>query len=74
SEAARLVGRHAFTAQVDGGLGLRRLRLIAAVGNLASRHVATSSGFTEVGVEHALITRRDGAREDAVRYEALPVN
>lgn len=71
SEAVRLVVRHALTAEPEGGLGLSRLWLIAAVDNTASRRVAVSAGFVEIGTEHSLITRRDGAREDAVRYEML---
>lgn len=71
SDAVRLVVGHAFTPQADGGLGLHRLRLIAAVENTASRQVASAAGFAEVGVEHSLITRRDGVREDAVRYELV---
>jgi RimJ/RimL family protein N-acetyltransferase len=72
SEAVRLVVRHALTPETDGGLGLHRLRLRSAVHNAASRHVAVGAGFTVVGVEHAVISRRDGVREDAVAYERLP--
>jgi RimJ/RimL family protein N-acetyltransferase len=44
SEALRAIAHHAF------GLGLYRLELLAAVGNVASQRVAEQVGFTREGV------------------------
>lgn len=71
SEAVRLVVDVARRGSDEGGLGLRRLLLRAAVDNTASRRVATAAGFQEVGVEHAVSRRGDGAWSDDVRYELL---
>jgi RimJ/RimL family protein N-acetyltransferase len=71
SEAVRLATDHALRRPQDGGLGLRRLLLRAAVGNTASRRVAEASGFSRVGIEHAVERLGDGSWADQVRYELL---
>ena len=70
TEAVRLVRRHAFVPVADGGLGLTKLRLVAAVDNHASRQVAVANGFREVGIERAGTRCRDGAH-DAMIYDLL---
>jgi RimJ/RimL family protein N-acetyltransferase len=64
TEALRAVAEHAF------GLGLCRLEVLAAVGNLASQRVAERAGFTREGV---LRQARPvpGGRADMVLYGLL---
>jgi RimJ/RimL family protein N-acetyltransferase len=64
TEALRAVAGHAF------GLGLYRLELMAAVGNLASQRVAEKAGFTREGV---LRKARPvpGGRADMVLFSLL---
>lgn len=69
--AARAAARHALVAAEDGGLGLERLRLAAAVDNAVSRRVAESVGFHLVGVERRATLCRDGRHDTAV-YDLLP--
>ena len=71
SAAARAAARHALVAAEDGGLGLERLRLAAAVDNTASRRVAESAGFRFVGVERRATLCRDGRHDTAV-HDLLP--
>lgn len=70
TEAVRLLIRHAFIAAEDGGLGLTKLRLVAAVDNAASIRVAEANGFRRVGVERAGMPCRDGMH-DAVIYDLI---
>ncbi|MDX6258686.1 MAG: hypothetical protein QOH84_374 [Kribbellaceae bacterium] len=68
------VGRvieHAFLPLDQGGLGRRRLELVAARGNLASIKVALSNGFTQTGIRRAQDRRRDGSYEDLVTFDLL---
>jgi RimJ/RimL family protein N-acetyltransferase len=64
TEAVRAVASHAF------GLGLVRIELLAAVGNVASQNVAERAGFTREGV---LRKARPvpGGRADMVLYSLL---
>jgi RimJ/RimL family protein N-acetyltransferase len=64
TEALRAVARHAF------GLGLYRLELLAAVGNVASQRVAERGGFSREGV---LRKARPvpGGRSDMVLFSLL---
>lgn len=71
TEACRLAVRHAFVAEGDGGLGLRRLRARAAEGNAASRRVLEACGFTEVGRERARERLGDGSYADTACYDLL---
>jgi RimJ/RimL family protein N-acetyltransferase len=64
TEAARAVAAHAFS------VGLHRVELLAATGNLASQRVAVKAGFTREGVlREALVV--PGGRADAVIYSRL---
>jgi RimJ/RimL family protein N-acetyltransferase len=71
SEAVRLAVRHAFIAREDGGLGRSRLRLNAAEGNAASRHIACANGFVEVGRDRQAEPLGDGTFADLVRFDLL---
>jgi len=68
TEAARAVVDHAFDPQ---GLDRRRLSLVAAEGNTASRRIAESLGFTQYGTEHGTARLSDGTLTDHHLYERL---
>lgn len=69
--AVQLVQNYAFTPAEDGGGGLERMSLLAADPNVASRRVATSAGFREVGRDRSVVRLRDGSVVDHVRYDLL---
>jgi RimJ/RimL family protein N-acetyltransferase len=69
SEAARRVADWALAPEPDG-FGLRRLYLLSAVTNAASRRVAEQAGFTQVGVERASAPVGAGY-EDSALYDRL---
>jgi RimJ/RimL family protein N-acetyltransferase len=71
TEAVRLASRHAFVDLEDGGLGLRRVFLRAAVDNTASCGVAERAGFTRMGTERLGTASRQGPVDCAV-YDLLP--
>ena len=71
SEAVRLAVRHAFIPPEDGGLGRRRLQLIAADGNAASQHIARANGFVQVGRDRKAEPLGDGTFADLVRFDLL---
>jgi RimJ/RimL family protein N-acetyltransferase len=71
TEAVGLLVRHAFSPVAEGGLGLRRLLLKAAVGNDASQHVAETNGFHRTGVERQAERLGDGSYADLVDYDLL---
>ena len=71
TEACGLVVRHCFIPEEDGGLGLRRLRVIAAEGNTASQRVIEANGFTAVGRLRQENPMRDGSYTDTVCYDLL---
>jgi RimJ/RimL family protein N-acetyltransferase len=71
SEACGLVVRHAFVPDDDGGLGLRRLHVVAAADNTASRRVIESNGFVDVGRQRQENPHRDGSFSDTVCYDLL---
>ncbi len=71
TEATRLVVRHCFVPVEDGGLGMARLTVNAAVGNLASRRVIERAGFRRVGVQRSTIPLGDGTWADSVDYDLL---
>jgi RimJ/RimL family protein N-acetyltransferase len=71
TEACGLAVRHAFVPKEDGGLGLRRLRAIAAEGNPASRHVIEANGFVRTGLMRQENPLRDGSFTDTVTYDLL---
>lgn len=70
TEGVRLAVRHAFVDAEDGGLGLERVHLEAAVDNTASRHVAEAAGLELQTVLPRAIMVRDGLH-DSARYGAL---
>jgi RimJ/RimL family protein N-acetyltransferase len=65
TEAVRAVAEYAF------GLGLYRLELLAATGNVASQRVAERAGFTREGRERRSIWLH-GVRQDALVWSLLP--
>jgi RimJ/RimL family protein N-acetyltransferase len=71
TEAVRVVARHAFIPEEDGGLGLRRLRATAADGNSASEHVILANGFTFVGREREGARLGDGTPVDLLVHDLL---
>lgn len=72
TNAVRLLIEHAFTPIEKGGLGRRRLTLLAAVGNTASAHVAEANGFTKVGLARAAAPGREGRWDDDYIFDLLP--
>ena len=71
TEAVGLAVDHALTPTSDGGLGLRRLQLLAAAGNAASAHIARRTGFTEVGRERQAERLGDGSYDDLLTFDIL---
>lgn len=61
----------AATTYAFEGLGLARVVLLHATGNLASCAVATASGFAFEGVERQAFDHGDGLRHDAHRHARL---
>ncbi|HET6153925.1 MAG TPA: GNAT family N-acetyltransferase [Marmoricola sp.] len=73
TEAVRLLLRHAFIDTAEGGLGLPKVRLVAAEDNAGSRAVAERTGFRYVGIERAATPCRDGLH-DAALYDVVPAD
>lgn len=71
TEACALAVRHAFVPREDGGLGLRRLRALAAEGNTASEHVLRAAGFVETGRLRQEHRMRDGSFVDMRHFDLL---
>lgn len=71
TEAMRMVIRHAFIPEEDGGLGLKRVTAVAAEGNTASRQVIEANGFVQVGRPRQDHLLGDGTRSDSVAYDLL---
>jgi RimJ/RimL family protein N-acetyltransferase len=71
TSAVRLVVRHALLPLDVGGLGIQRLLLRAAEGNVASRRVALRVGLHECGRDRGVELLRDGTVTDLVRYDAV---
>lgn len=69
SRAARSVADWALASEPKG-FGLRRLYLLSAAGNGASRRVAEQAGFVHVGTERAEAPVGDGYEDNAV-YDRL---
>jgi RimJ/RimL family protein N-acetyltransferase len=65
TRAVRLICAWGFTS-----LGLERIDLFAATGNLASQHVAERAGFTREAVLRSYLRGRDG-QLDTVAYGLL---
>jgi RimJ/RimL family protein N-acetyltransferase len=70
--AARLAARHALLPREEGGLGMDRLLLRAAAGNVASQRVAEKAGFRPAGLDRAADPLGDGTLDDDLRYDLLP--
>lgn len=66
--ATRVLARHAFA-----DLGLRRIEILVAPANLASRRVAERAGAREEGIARARLLRGETS-EDAVLYSLLPTD
>ncbi len=71
TEATRLMLRHAFVAVEDGGLGLQRVRALAAEGNAASRRVLERAGLTHQGRERGAVLVEGGMPADAAVYDVV---
>lgn len=71
TEAVRLALRHAFAPPDVGGLGLARVRAIAAVGNEASQRVLERAGMTQQGRERRVCTLAGGVMGDGLVYDVL---
>ena len=71
TEAVRLVARHALLPQEDGGLGLSRVQIRAATGNLPSQRVALNAGFQPTGRDRHAERLRDGSMDDDLRYDLV---
>ncbi|TCC45926.1 N-acetyltransferase [Kribbella capetownensis] len=71
STAVGLLIDHAFKPVAEGGLGRRRLVLLAAEGNSASAHVAEVNGFTQFGRMREAAARRDGTYVDHLGFDLL---
>lgn len=71
TEACGLALRHAFVPVRDGGLGLGRVRGIAAEGNTGSRRVLEKAGLTLQGRERRTVPVGGGKLADATVYDIL---
>ena len=71
SEACGLLVRHCLVPAEDGGLGLRRLRALAADGNTGSSRVLKANGFVETGRLRQEHRMRDGSYVDMVYFDLL---
>jgi RimJ/RimL family protein N-acetyltransferase len=71
TEGVRLVARHALLPQERGGLGLARLIIRVAEGNVPSQRVAVGAGFRPTGRDRGAELLRDGTVQDLVRYDVL---
>lgn len=69
--AAVAVVNEALTPLADGGGGLRRLTLLAAVGNVGSQRVAEAAGFTRTGRTRQSDWLIDGTFTDEFSYDVL---
>ncbi|CAA9327198.1 MAG: hypothetical protein AVDCRST_MAG36-739 [uncultured Nocardioidaceae bacterium] len=72
AEAVRLALRHAFLPAEVGGLGLARVRAVAAVGNDPSQRVLERAGFTQQGRERRVCMLAGGVLGDGLVYDVLP--
>lgn len=71
TEAVDLAVTWAMRPGADGGLGLRRLYLMTAAGNTASRRLAERAGFRHVGTERSAAPTADGGWDDMTVYDRL---
>lgn len=71
TRAVRAVSRHGLLTLDEGGLGLRRVVLRAADGNVASVGVARAAGFTQVGRDRGAARAGQGRVVDHLRFDLL---
>lgn len=71
SAACDLVLEHCFAAYDAGGLGLSRVRIRSAEGNVASQRVIARCGFTPGGRERRALLLGDGSLADVLCYDML---
>jgi RimJ/RimL family protein N-acetyltransferase len=71
TEALQLALRHAFAPPDVGGMGLARVRAIAAVGNEASRRVLERAGMSHQGRARRVCTLAGGVKGDGLVYDVL---
>lgn len=71
SAAVALAADWSMRGTADGGLGLRRLFLLTAASNTASRRVAERAGFVHVGTERSAAPVGDGGYDDNAIYDRL---
>jgi RimJ/RimL family protein N-acetyltransferase len=69
--AVRLAAEHGLAPRERAGLGLARLVIRAAVGNVASQRVAERAGFRLTGCDRQAQMLRDGTTVDLLRYDVL---
>jgi RimJ/RimL family protein N-acetyltransferase len=69
--ALRAALRHAFAPASAGGLGLERISLSAAPGNVGSVAVARRCGFRETGRDRRCYRLSDGSVVDVLRFDLL---
>jgi RimJ/RimL family protein N-acetyltransferase len=69
--ALRLVVRHALLPADVGGLGVQRVLVRAAEGNVASQRVAVGAGLAACGRDRNLELLRDGTVCDLLRFDAV---
>jgi len=71
TEAAGLAIAHALRPGAAGGLGRRRLELLAAASNAPSNALARRLGFVQVGLARRAEPLADGTYDDLVCYDLL---
>ena len=71
TSACRLAVRHAFVPAEDGGLGLRRVQVLAAEPNTGSRAVIERNGFRQVGHDRRGTRLGDGTLVDTLVFDLL---
>ena len=71
TSACRLAVRHAFVPAEDGGLGLRRVQVLAAEPNTGSRAVIERNGFRQVGHDRLGTRLGDGTLVDTLVFDLL---
>jgi RimJ/RimL family protein N-acetyltransferase len=71
TQAVRLAARHALLPRDVGGLGLSRVLIRAADGNVASQRVAVAAGFVPTGRDRGAELLRDRTTADLLRFDLL---
>ncbi len=69
--AVRLAARHALLPRDVGGLGVGRVLIRAAEGNVASQRVALAAGFHPAGRDRRAELMRDGSLMDLLRFDRV---